>query len=222
MTNKEKEIAQRILQMSGRYSPYNIFSDWVQMSAIAVQNRVCMIHDKAWNEREQTYIDIARKYTSEEHQKFAEMFVLLGEALEEDMSDVLGRIYMSTEMGNKHTGQFFTPFHVSEMCARLGVDLDNLPDSGPVFINEPSCGSGGMLIAACKVLHEAGFDFQRRLEIVAQDLDWKGVYMTYLQLSLIGARAIVVQGDTLAAPFDPEKTERQHILRTPAKMGALL
>ena len=77
-----------------------------------------------------------------------------------------------------------------------------------------------MIIAACKVLHEAGFDFQRRLDVVAQDLDWKGVYMTYLQLSLIGCRAIVVQGDTLCDPhtknYPPERT-----MRTPAMMGAL-
>lgn len=78
-----------------------------------------------------------------------------------------------------------------------------------------------MVIAACKALHEAGFDFQRKLDVVAQDLDWKGVYMTYLQLSLIGCHATVVQGDTLCDPYTsrypPERT-----MRTPAKMGVLL
>ena len=34
-----------------------------------------------------------------------------------------------------------------------------------------------------------------------QDMDLKGVYMTYLQLSLPGIRALVVQGDTLAKPY---------------------
>ena len=78
-----------------------------------------------------------------------------------------------------------------------------------------------MIIAACKVLHEAGFDFQRRLDVVAQDLDWKGVYMTHLQLSLIGCRATVVQGDTLKEPYvDNYPPER--IMRTPAMMGMLI
>lgn len=222
MTDYEKEISRTIQAMSGRYAPYNIFSDWVETCAIAVQNGCCMVHSKVYQEREKTYIDIIRKYTQEEQSEFARMLVLLGDALTESISDVLGRIYMSSEMGNKHTGQFFTPFHVSEVCARLGIVTDELPKDGKLRLNEPACGSGGMLIAACKVLHDSGFDFQRRLEIVAQDLDWKGVYMTYLQLSLIGARATVVQGDTLAAPFDPMKTEQSHILRTPAKMGLFL
>jgi hypothetical protein len=46
--------------------------------------------------------------------------------------------------------------------------------------------------------------------------------MTYLQLSLIGCRAIVVQGDTLSNPYDPKKTDPACILRTPAQTGALI
>ena len=142
-------------------------------------------------------------------------------ALTEELSDVLGEIYMMTGMGSKYTGQFFTPFHVSEMCARLSINTDEILDAGRLSLHEPSCGGGGMIIAACKILHECGFDYQRRLDVVAQDLDWKGVYMTYLQLSLIGCRAVVVQGDTLCDPYvgnyPPER-----IMRTPAKMGMLI
>lgn len=207
--------------MSGRYAPYNIFSDWIQMCSLAIQNGCVIVQDKAWRDREQLYIDTARKYSEQEMEDFAQMFVWLGDALTEDMTDVLGQIYMEAGMGSKYTGQFFTPFHLSELCARVGIDLDNLPEHGRVTLNEPSCGGGGMIIAACKVLHEAGFDFQRRLDVVAQDLDWKGVYMTYLQLSLIGCRAIVVQGDTLIHPYDPAVTPRENIMRTPAYMGVL-
>ena len=220
--NPKKEIMDAILQMSGKYAPYNIFSDWVQMSAIAIQNSCCLIRDEIWNKREQAYIDIARKYTGAELEIFAKMFVLLGDALTEDMSDVLGEIYMRTDMGNKYTGQFFTPFHISELCARIGLNMDQLPDAGRISITEPSCGGGGMIIAACKMLHEAGFDFQRRLDVVAQDLDWKSVYMAYLQLSLIGCRAIVVQGNTLSEPYDPARTDSAHVLRTPAYLGVLV
>lgn len=221
MTAKQ-EIIKSIQSMSGRYAPYNIFSDWIEMCALSIQNACCMVHDKAWQEREQRYIDTARKYSEKEMEAFARMFVLLGDALTEEMSDVLGEIYMETGMGSKYTGQFFTPFHLSEMCARLGITIEELPAEGHISLNEPSCGGGGMIIAACKVLHEAGFDFQRRLDVIAQDLDWKGVYMTYLQLSLIGCRALVVQGDTLCEPYDPRETPKEHVMRTPAYMGVLL
>lgn len=216
-----KEISKTILEMSGKYAPYNIFSDWVQMCSLSIQNSVSVIHNKVWKDREQLYIDLSRKYTEKELEAFARMFVWLGDALTEDMTDVLGQIYMESGMGSKYTGQFFTPFHLSELCARIGIDVNDLPEEGRISLNEPSCGGGGMIIAACKVLHDHGFDFQRRLDVVAQDLDWKGVYMTYLQLSLIGCRAIVVQGDTLLDPYrdgyPPERT-----LRTPAMMGVLM
>ena len=217
----KKQIINTIRSMSGRYAPYNIFSDWVQTSALAIQNSCSLVHNGLWKDREQLYVDTAKKYTAKELENFAQMFVWLGDALTEGMTDVLGQVYMESGMGNKHTGQFFTPFHLSELCTRMDLDPDHLPETGQIRLNEPSCGGGGMVIAACKVLHEAGFDFQRRLDVVAQDLDWKGVYMTYLQLSLIGCRAIVVQGDTLTEPY-VENYPPERIMRTPAMMGMLL
>lgn len=219
--SKKKEIINTILAMSGRYSPYNIFSDWIMTCSLSIQNACCMVHDKSWQEREQLYISTIQKYTEKEQEEFAKMFVLLGDALTEEMSDVLGEVYMEAGMGSKYTGQFFTPFHLSELCARTGININEIDMNERLSINEPSCGGGGMIIAACKVLHEAGYDFQRKLDVVAQDLDWKGVYMTYLQLSLIGCRAIVVQGDTLINPYT-KNYPRERMMRTPAMMGALL
>ena len=79
-----------------------------------------------------------------------------------------------------------------------------------------------MIIAAAKVLREAGINYQRYMRVVAQDMDWKGVYMTYLQISLLGIRGIVVQGDTLAEPYMPGKTPRERIMVTPAEMGVMI
>lgn len=222
MTSPKQEIIKTIERMAGSYSAYNIFSDWVQMCALSIHNTCSLVQNKIWKDREQLYIDTARKYTEKELEQFAKMFVLLGDVLTEEMTDVLGQIYMETGMGSKHTGQFFTPFHLSELCARAGIDIDHLPEAGRISLSEPSCGGGGMIIAACKVLHDAGFDFQHRLDVVAQDLDWKGAYMTYLQLSLIGCRALVVQGDTLREPYDPKQTDPARVFRTPAMMGVLM
>ena len=79
-----------------------------------------------------------------------------------------------------------------------------------------------MIIAVAKVLHEEKIDWQKRMKVVAQDLDWKGVYMCYVQLSLLGINAVCVQGDTLKEPYVHGKTSRRHILFTPAAMGVLL
>ena len=78
-----------------------------------------------------------------------------------------------------------------------------------------------MILAVAAVLKEKGIDYQKCLDVVAQDLDWNGVYMTYIQLSLLGIPAVVVQGDTLTDPYR-KGYEGRRIFRTPAKMGILI
>lgn len=218
--NFKKEIIDTIESISGRYSPYEVFNDWIKCCSLAISNSVQLIHSKLWNDREREYLSIMEKYTEEERMKFSDMLGMLCITLEAEIADVLGEIYMESGMGSKITGQFFTPFRVSELCAQ--VLLMNPDEDGKYIINEPSCGGGGAIIAAAATLKERGIDYQRNMRVVAQDLDWKGVYMCYLQLSLLGIDAICIQGDTLTQPYEPKKTEQSHILRTPARMGVLL
>ena len=219
----KQEIIKRIQELSGRYSPYNIFSDWIECSALAIQNACTMPHTDLWEAREKEYLDVMNRYNEKERFAIRGLFFLLVDALEEEMTDVLGEVYMAAGLGSKSTGQFFTPFHLSELCAKMALPHweKEYSEHGTISLNEPSCGGGGMIIAAAKVMRDAGINPQRALNVVAQDLDWKGVYMTYLQLSLLGIRAKVVQGDTLADPYragyPPER-----ILRTPRDMGVLL
>jgi hypothetical protein len=46
--------------------------------------------------------------------------------------------------------------------------------------------------------------------------------MCYVQLSLLGANALVVQGDTLMHPYDKHRTEQSHIFITPMRAGGLV
>ena len=59
-------------------------------------------------------------------------------------------------------------------------------------INEPCCGSGGMVIAAMDVLqNDYRFNYAHNCFVVCEDIDINCVHMTYLQLSLAGVPAIV-------------------------------
>lgn len=214
-----------IKSISGRYSEYEVFSDWIRCMAISIQNTVHVFHDKVWKDREQTYLDTMRKYTEEERAKLSEMMGMLVETLEDGPDDVLGKIYMEAGMGSKATGQVFTPFHLAELTARLSLEdsIQSIKDGmTKLTLNEPTCGGGAMIIATAKALQDAGVNYQDVMEVVAQDIDRKGVYMCYVQLSLLGISAICVQGDTIADPYVPGKTDPAHILETPKKMGALL
>ena len=219
----EKYIIDSINTLSGRYTPYQVFSDWIAMSAIAIQNGCTMVHGKLYKDRENQYKSIASKYSRNELKTICNMTGALAGVLEERFGDILGEIYMKSGCGSKQTGQFFTPYHLSYLTAKLCYEnqFSHLQKDDQIEINEPSTGGGGMMIAVCQIAKENGIDYQRKLRITAQDLDWNGVYMTYIQLSLLGAKAIVVQGDTLCEPYTKEYEERR-IFRTPAEMGALL
>ena len=222
----KKEIIDIINGMSGKYSGYEIFTDWIRCLALAIENSTHLIRDKYWQEREQLYMDTMRKYEPEEHEKFGLLTARLAEALEEGPDDILGKVYMEAGMGSKIAGQFFTPFHLSMLCARIGLhqQIEDYKAGrlDKITINEPSCGGGAMIIAAAKILLEQEINFQQAMDVVAQDLDWKGVYRCYVQLSLLGISAICVQGDTLRDPYVPGTTEKSHIMRTPMKAGMLL
>jgi type I restriction-modification system DNA methylase subunit len=219
MANRKKDIIKIINSISGKYSAYEVFTDWIRCCALSISNSTQMFHDSVWKEREQMYLDTIRKYTKEEANKLVEMFNLLVETIESEMTDVLGEIYMESGMGSKAAGQFFTPFHLSKLCAAMNIP--ELDEHGKIELNEPSCGGGGMIIAMASVLKDKGINYQQCMEVVAQDLDWKGVYMCYLQLSLLGIKAVCVQGNTLMDPYVPGQTNKSHILYTPAKMGII-
>lgn len=214
--DRKKDIMKILNHMSGRYSAYEVFSDWICCSALAVSNACQLLHDRIWRIREQEYMNIIKKYEPEGQVRFSEMFFMLVETLEHETEDVLGCIYMESEMGNKTTGQFFTPWSVSVMCAEMS-EKEPDPD-GYYKIYEPSCGAGGMIIALACALRRKGINYQKYMKVVAQDLDWKSVYMCYLQLSLLGIRAVVVQGDTLTEPYI-RGYPRQRVLYTPGERG---
>ena len=215
---KVKEIVKTIEGISGTYSPYQVFYDWVHIMALGIQNQLCIIHDKVWQEREKEYLEVINRYGEKEGKEIVKMFALLTEAMEEEFSDYLGDIYMKSGCGNKNTGQFFTPYHVSKATAMLGIP-NQIDD--PFIINEPSVGGGGMIIAAADIMKERGINYQRKMKVIAQDLDWLAVYMSYVQFSIIGIDAIVVQGNTLGEPY-AEGYDKKRMFRTPMNMGAII
>lgn len=219
--DEKKEIIKRIESIAGKYSAYEVFSDWIRCCALAISNNTTpmQLQGKIWEDREKAYMDTISRYTTQEAGLFPEMLALLAMALEKNMEDVLGDIYMSSGMGNKAAGQFFTPYHLSELCAELtALEPD---ESGIYRVSEPSCGGGGMIIAMAKALKNRGVNYQRKMQVVAQDLDWKGVYMCYLQLSLLGIPAICAQGDALTEPYK-KGYPPDRVLYTPAKVGVII
>ena len=184
-----KYIIDNINRMAGKYTPHQVFADWVEMSALSIAQSV-----EPNKEREAAFFSIARKYSEDDFFTLGCMLGHLSFLLESNLDDYLGKIYMELITGNSHTGQFFTPFHICEMMA--GVALAGYKGNIE-YLNEPSSGGGANILAYAKLMKEKGYNYQQLLEVKAQDLDYKCVYMTYVQLSLVGVNAEVVQGNSL-------------------------
>jgi type I restriction-modification system DNA methylase subunit len=190
MENMSDKIIKTIQSMTGKYGVYNIFEDWVRMMAMAYANQI-----EYSQKRENEYIETMRRYDESEKAKMCEMTAWLVEWAESEMTDMLGYIYMHLELGSKAHGQFFTPYNICRMMAKM-----QKYDGHILKVNEPSCGAGGNIIALAEALKEQGINYQQKMEVVCQDIDTKAVYMTYVQMCLFGIPAIVYQANTLSDP----------------------
>lgn len=179
-------------------------SDLFECGAIAISNAVDLAQK---DKREERYLQIIRSYKPDQQKKLAEIFAkvytLLASVVYDDgkFNDNLGEIFMRCNLGNKTAGQFFTPYHISELMARVTIDetlvKEKIADDGILAINDPCCGGGGMIMAALEVLHDLGVNYARNCFIEANDVDLRCVHMTYLQLALAGVPAIVRHQNTL-------------------------
>ena len=138
-------------------------------------------------------------YTKEQLDRFVKGFVLLREALIEHPHDYLGELFMGLNLGSKWNGQFFTPMYIARMMAKINFDdaAANIEKNGFITAMDPCAGGRAMLIAFADEMQQAGFNYPTPLYCVAQDIDIKAVYMTYIQLSWMGVGCRVNHGDTL-------------------------
>ena len=129
---------------------------------------------------------------------YEECLNILVDALESESQDFLGFVFSLNEFGNSRNGQFFTPFSISLLCAKLQITgyEEIIQQQGLVKIMEPACGSGGMIIAVREALLNKGYNVSS-LYAELTDIDELCFFMAYIQISLYGIAARVVHGDTL-------------------------
>lgn len=213
----KSEIVKKINEMAKYYSAHQVFRDWIEVYALSIANFCEPKGTPVWEKREQQYLSTIGKYQEQEILGFTELGGMLALALEEDISDVLGAVYMGLETSSKVTGQFFTPDNISRLVSKM-MDDEVVSTDMPIKLYEPACGSSGMIIAYARALRDKDINYQRLLDIKASDIDFACVYMSYIQLSLLGIKAVIARQDSLLG----EKVPQEHIFVTPAKKGLLL
>lgn len=192
----KSQIVKGIQRLAKTTVPQVVFRHWCEAMALAIQNACLIPGTQRWKQNEEAYLAIVKAVGSDAMQEFKRLFELYQELLTvAPWNDWFGEIYMEIG-GDSKKGQFFTPYHLSKVCAKLSVGVPPDDDS-PITINEPSCGAGGMIVAALEAMNEKGINWQRRARIVASDIDTICVHMSYVTLSLLGVRAEVLHQNTL-------------------------
>lgn len=197
-----KELLNMIKRLTYSHGTWEIFNDFLEMSAISISNAV---DTRQFEGREKQYLSIIGKYAPEQQTIFAEMLAELVLALEYEYQagsfvDVLGKLFHDLELHNKYKGQFFTPQHICTMMGKmlLGDSDAAIAERGFIPLLEPTCGSGAMVLGFAQAMRDSGYNHSEQLLVTAIDIDIKCVYMCYLQLSLYGIPAAVIHGNSLS------------------------
>jgi len=124
---------------------------------------------------------------------------------EQPFHNILGEIFMRLDVNSVRAGQFFTPWSVAEMMARMQFCRDDfertVAQKGVVTVCDPAVGSGVMLLAFAKVVHdEFGRKGTSKLQLYGTDIDQHCVLMCRIQLRMNGLDAVGRMAGLLAQP----------------------
>lgn len=207
---KHKDISQ-ILDMVRDRDHYTVIRDFFELSAISIRNN--FDHGNEYANLEKRYMEIAKGYKNEYLEGFAMALGMLGKKIQDAVNgkapfaDWAGELYMDSGTSDGKAGQFFTPYSVSQCMARINFPKDEVraklgDDPNRVLtIYEPTCGAGGLIVAAIEALNKAGVNYSWNAFVDCGDIDQRCVHMTYVTLSLLCVPAVVRLGDALKMEY---------------------
>lgn len=204
MVNKAKEkspkemLVEEIKNLGMTHGMNTVFTNFLELTALSLAIQMDTVNRE---ERQERYEELEISIDREALSSYGRMTFYLILAIREyhsDPKDILGEVYTRLKLSNEWNGQFFTPDSISRFMAEILQIPENIPDEkGYVTINEPTCGSGTMICGAVWAMQKNGFDYQRKSLFVAQDIDIRCVWMTYIQCCLYRIPVVVIHGNTL-------------------------
>ena len=199
METHRQNIIKKINNFIFKVDLQTLFRDCIHIMALRIALMTDIYNHK---ERNAELERVTKKYKNKEvHQieelinAFYEMFIDSAT----DFGDHLGAIFMGLAHKGNHKGQFFTPYNISRMIARMQFSnpAEEIKRKSPFSIADPCCGAGGLLVAACEILTEKKINYTKDVIFYGADIDLTCVEMTYLQLTFLGASALIEHKDTL-------------------------
>ena len=110
-------------------------------------------------------------------------------------------MFQSLELNSRELAQYFTPGCICKLIGSCLFSKEKVEQcirqKGYVTLSDPACGSGGMLIEVIRSFRELGFNPHTQLLIDANDVSHVAVCMVYIQLTLLGAAAVISRRNTI-------------------------
>lgn len=217
LDSRQKQFMDHMNQLTYSRSAWEIWRDFVTMSACAISNAVDRSPKR--EERERLYLDTAGRYKADELDKISGMLAATAAALDDDPEqDFLGDLFQMLELSSHWHGQFFTPYSVCTFMAEIGLGEKvkaEIEEKGHISVNDPACGAGALLIAAANACRAVKVNYQTSVEFIGQDIDFTAAMMCYIQISLLGCPGYVIVGDTLKHPPTDPMPEDYQVWYTP-------
>ena len=165
-TEAEREFKKVFETINYAKNRYEVFCDWLLCSALSF-SQVCHF-DK---NREKRYLEIVKKYSKEDLQKFAELLAITTKAFmignAPYFQDFLGNIYMICGFGSSTQGQFFTPYSVCQAMAQM----QGIPEKNKIItVMDCAVGGGALPIAYAEHLFNNDINYQRNMLLHATDV----------------------------------------------------
>lgn len=222
--DKEKDFLKLFDQLTYSQSGWQVWEDLMTVMACSICNAVDR-RKEAYERREKQYersikalgvVDIP-----------AQMLGIITMALEENPNqDFLGKLYMNLNLGSHWHGQFFTPYHVCELMAKMQIGdgcQAEIESKEYLSVCDPCVGAGAMLIAAATAFRECKINYHTSALFIGQDIDPIVAKMAYIQLSLLGCPGYITVGNSLTNPqtghvLFPEENEGQDLWIMPMFM----
>lgn len=209
--NFEQKFTALFKSIAPHYRRSEVFYDFITI--LGLEFYLVLYGESADEALKQRYQTALGHYTDDEKQKLVELSVIVVEALENKTYDFLGSVFMGLELGDRYKAQHFTPSHVAHAMATMTLSNchELIQRRGFITLQEPTCGSGVMIIESYNYLRRESFNPQQQMWVQARDLDFTAAMMCYIQMTLLHIPGEVIIGDTL-------KNEVYHHLYTTAHL----
>ena len=184
--DNEKDFINIVENLDRSKRSSEIFADFVEFTFSALVKPLATTIE-AKEQHEQDYMQIVEKYPKETiRNEFVALFQILLKQLGSSYNDFLGSVAQKLEALNLGLDQYFTPPEISKLMISITMgDIDEIiKKKGYVTLSEPTCGSGGMILATAEIMIGKGYNPQNQLWFQAVDLSKLCYQMTYIQTSL--------------------------------------